>query len=70
VAASNLSSGRVRVLAVVDSMPGRAARADFWTQVAPAGVRALDEGGSPDIAADLGLTVRPGQRFGIPLADS
>jgi hypothetical protein len=68
VTASSLSNACVPVLAVVDAMPGRAARAEFWARVAPAGVRALDAASSPDIAADLGLTVRRGQRFGIPLA--
>jgi hypothetical protein len=68
ILARSLAESRVPVLAVVDAMPGRAARAEFWGPVAPAGVRALDRASAPDIAADLGLTVRPGQRIGIPLA--
>jgi hypothetical protein len=66
--ARKLGEARVPVVAVVDAMPGRAARIEFWGQVAPAGVRALDDASAPDIAADLGLTVRRGQQFGIPLA--
>lgn len=66
--ARSLAESRVRVVAVADAMPGRAARAAFWGQLAPAGVRALDEASAHDIAADLGLIVRRGQRIGIPLA--
>jgi hypothetical protein len=66
--ARSLAEARVPVIAVVDVMPGRAARAEFWEQVARAGVRALDDVSAPDLTADLGLTVRRGQHIGIPLA--
>jgi hypothetical protein len=66
--ARSLADCLIPVVAVADAMPGRAATAAFWGQVASAGLRALDDASVPGIAADLGLTVRRGQRPGIPLA--
>jgi hypothetical protein len=63
-----LAQSRVPVVAVVDAMPGRAAKTEFWSQVAPAGVHGLGDVSAGEVAADLGLTVRPQQCIGIPLA--
>lgn len=66
--ARGLAHARVPVVAVVDAMPGRAAKAEFWSQVARAGVHGLGDISAREVAADLGLTVRPQQCIGIPLA--
>ena len=62
-----LAGSAVSVVAVVDSMPGRAARKRFWADVGPAGLHALPDTSAQEVGADLGVSTRPGQRIGVPL---
>lgn len=62
-----LAESGVGVVAVVDAMPGRAARNGFWADIGRAGLRALPDTSAREVGADLGISLRPGQRIGLPL---
>ena len=62
-----LAKSAVSVVAVVDTMPGRSARNRFWADVGRAGLHALPDTSPREIAADLGVGTRMGQRIGLPL---
>jgi hypothetical protein len=62
-----LAEAKVSVVAVVDAMPGRAARNGFWADIGRAGLHALPDTSAREVGADLGVSVRHGQRIGVPL---
>jgi hypothetical protein len=62
-----LAESGVSVVTVADVMPGRAARKGFWADVGRAGLHALPDTSAREVAADLGVIVRRGQRIGLPL---
>lgn len=68
VLAGQLGSAGVSVVTVVDKMPRRAVREGFWNRIGDGALRALGETGAREVAADLGVAARPGQRIEIPLA--
>lgn len=63
-----LGESGVAVVAVVDTLPGRAARNGFWAEVGRAGLHALPDTSAHEVGADLGVSLRPGQRIGVPLS--
>ncbi len=62
-----LAESAVSVVAVVDTMPGRAARDKFWADVGRSGLHALSATSVREVGADLGVSARKGQRIGVPL---
>jgi len=63
-----LAESGVSVVTVADTMPGRAARNGFWADVGRAGLHALPDTSAREVGADLGVSLRPGQRIGVPLS--
>jgi hypothetical protein len=62
-----LAESSVSVVAVADTMPSRSAKKRFWADVGRAGLRALPDTSAREVAADLGVGTRTGQRIGLPL---
>jgi hypothetical protein len=62
-----LGKAGTRTVVVADALPGRAARAAFWSAAGQDGLYALPAATVRAVGEDLGLLVRHAERTGLPL---